>query len=244
MNSRRAMSAIADQTGRGEDDPLFVARDAAFLAAIAVVLDDHDGLSLGQPGFRRGRHGRRNSSGAPKSTVLALLAHCSTSPVWSSMPSLSAKSLRSCPEAKWALRKVMVTGVSGVELLQHLLEERLDEGRVDLDFADHDLDGSALPCPTVRATFFEGGGLLGGLLQPLERLGARVELAAGARDEPPGLDVVNLHALLALGREAELGLGFEASRPRRKTRSSTSPSPMSTGLSYGVPSRGSLPSSV
>ena len=51
------------------------------------------------------------------------------------MPSLSAKSLRSCPEAKWALRKVMVTGVSGVELLQHRCEERFDEGRVDRDLA-------------------------------------------------------------------------------------------------------------
>ena len=55
----------------------------------------------------------------------------------------------------------------------------------------------------------ERGGLLGGLLQPLEGLAARVELAAGARDETAGLHVVDLDALLALGREAELGLGLE-----------------------------------
>ena len=35
---------------------------------------------------------------------------------------LSAKSFRSCPEAKWALRNVMVTGVSGVNFSKHLLE--------------------------------------------------------------------------------------------------------------------------
>ena len=44
---------------------------------------------------------------------------------------------------------------------------------------------------------------------PSKVLAARVELAAGARDKAAGLDVVDLHALLALGREAELGLGFE-----------------------------------
>ena len=49
----------------------------------------------------------------------------------------------------------------------------------------------------------------GGLLQSFEGLGARVELAARARDEPAWLHVVDLDALLAFGREAKLGLGLE-----------------------------------
>ena len=78
-----------------QDDALLVARDAALLAAVAVVLDDHHRLRSARPESRRGRDGRRTSSGAPKSTVLEVVAHCSTSPGCSSMPSFSAKSLRS-----------------------------------------------------------------------------------------------------------------------------------------------------
>ena len=64
-------------------------------------------------------------------------------PACSSIPSFSAKSFRSWPEAKCALRKVIVTGVSGVELLQHLVEQGLDEGGVHWNFADDDLDDLA-----------------------------------------------------------------------------------------------------
>ena len=82
-----------------ERDPLFITRDTPFFTPIPVVLDDHDRL------FPRGRNldaenvltecGRRTEVNR-----LGLLAHCSTSPCCNSIPSLLAKSLRSCPEAK------------------------------------------------------------------------------------------------------------------------------------------------
>ena len=102
----------------------------------------------------------------------------------------------------------MVTGVFGRELFQDLDEQRLDEGAVHRDLAHVDGD-HLVALANGEDDALEGGGLLSRLLQPLEGLAARVELAAGARDETAGLHVVDLDALLALGRKAELGLGFE-----------------------------------
>ena len=102
----------------------------------------------------------------------------------------------------------MVTGVSGVNFSSTLTSS------ASMKAASTAISPTLmpiiwLPWPTVSDDAFEGGGLLGGLLQPLEGLAARVELAAGARDEAAGLHIVDLDALLALGREAELGLGLE-----------------------------------
>ena len=66
-----------------------------------------------------------------------------------------------------------------------------------------------LPWPTVRTTLSKVDGLFSGLLQGLEGFGAGIELAAGAGDKAAGFHGVDLDALLALGREAELGLGLE-----------------------------------
>ena len=138
----------------------------------------------------------------------------------------------------------MVTGVSGVNFSSTLVEQGLDEGGVDRDFADIDARSSALPWPTVRTMPSKVDGLLGGLLQALEGLGARVELAAGARDEAAGLHVVDLDALLALGREAEIRLGLEAVGLGKRAQQHLAVADRRPGPSYSMPSRGSLPSSV
>ena len=59
------------------------------------------------------------------------------------MPSLSAKSLRSCPEAKCALRKAHGNRRRGFELFQHGFENRLDESGVHLDIPNGDADDLA-----------------------------------------------------------------------------------------------------
>src|SRR5262249_61228410 len=59
----------------------------------------------------------------------------------------------------------------------------------------------------------EGGGLLSGLLQPLEGLGARIQFVRrSGRNEAPGLHVVDLDALLALGWKAKVGFGLQPLR--------------------------------
>ena len=77
-----------------EHDPLLVARDAALLAPVAVVLDDDDRLvprrrNLDPEEMRAELVRRAEVDGR------GLVAHCSTSPACSSMPSFPAKSLRS-----------------------------------------------------------------------------------------------------------------------------------------------------
>src|SRR5216110_2869833 len=88
--------------GVSKNDALFIARDTTFQAAIAEVFNhadrfitcrwDFDPEKMRAEFFRRAEiHGLEH-----------LLSHCSTSPSWRSKPSFSAKSLRSCPEQKFA----------------------------------------------------------------------------------------------------------------------------------------------
>ena len=97
------------------------------------------------------------------------------------------------------------------ELFEHLDEHRFNEHGIHGDLAHVDGD-HLVALAHCKGDALEGGGLLGGLLQPLECLAARVEFATGARDEASGFHIVDLNARFTLGREAELFLGFEPVR--------------------------------
>ena len=102
----------------------------------------------------------------------------------------------------------MVTGVSGANFSSTLMSSAsMNAPSTGISPTLTAIDLIALADGEHDA--FEGCRLLSCLFQPLKGLAARVELAAGAGDEMRGLHVVDLHALLALGREAELGLGLE-----------------------------------
>src|SRR5439155_9935988 len=101
------------------------------------------------------------------------------------------------------------------ELLQHSLEDGFDKGGVDLDFPDHDLH-SLRALSDSEGDVFKAHGLFPRLLEAREGPGAGVELATRAGDEAAWLHVVNLDSLLALGGEAELGLGLQAGRRRER----------------------------
>src|SRR5262245_40732090 len=92
----------AGPDGARQNDAILVTRDAIFKATIPIILDDMDRCGAGG-GDLDAEDVRTKLLRCTEIHELDLLGHCSTSPVWSSMPSLSANCLRSCPEAKWAL---------------------------------------------------------------------------------------------------------------------------------------------
>ena len=80
----------------------------------------------------------------------------------------------------------MVIGRFGRKFLQHLCEQRLDKGCLHCDLAHVDGD-HLVTLAHGQHDPLEGGGFLSRLLQSLEGLAARIELAAGARDQTAGL---------------------------------------------------------
>ena len=102
----------------------------------------------------------------------------------------------------------MVTGVSGVNFSSILLSRASMKAASTRNLADVDGDHLATLANRERNAL-EGRRLLGCLLQSFECLAARVELATAARNEATRLHVVDLHALLALGREAKLCLRLQ-----------------------------------
>src|SRR6266496_3663810 len=103
----------AGPDGVSKNHAFFIARDATFQTAIAEVFNHADRLILCRWDFDTEKMRAEFVWRAEIHRVERLFSHCSTSPGWRSKPSFSAKSLRSCPEQKFALRKLMVTGVVG-----------------------------------------------------------------------------------------------------------------------------------
>src|ERR1017187_1434361 len=95
-----------------------------------------------------------------------------------------------------------------IELLHDQLEDGFDECRVDLDLVDHELNGVRI-LADGQGYILKCSRFFGGLPQAIERLGARVEFPARAGYDPSGFDLVNLHALLALGWPAEILFGLK-----------------------------------
>src|SRR5512137_491554 len=97
-----------------------VARNPGLMAAVAVILDDQHRLGPGRWNLNAKNMGAKLLWRAEVDRG-DCFAHCSTSACSRAIPSLPAKSFRSWPEAKCALRKVMVTGVSGANFSKILV---------------------------------------------------------------------------------------------------------------------------
>src|SRR5215831_18342592 len=241
----RAPGALgnAGPDGARQDDALLVTRDTVLKATIPVVLNDTDRFGAGGGDLdAEDVHAK-----LPRCTEiheLDFLGHCSTSPVWSSMPSLSANCLKSCPEAKCALRKLMVMGVSGVNLSRSSTLLRIDSRNAACTGTSPTLRPTTwLPWPTVRTTPSKVTDLSPACLRPSKVLVRESSLRPVRDTRRPGLTSSIWTPFLPLAGKRNSTL---ASRPdaSAKARNSTSPSPMSTGSAYSIPPRGSLPSSV
>src|SRR4051794_32407300 len=90
-------------------NPLLGTGDAANLALVSVVLDNKDWLVPSVWDLNT-KHMRAESVWRAEINGRGLGTHCSTSPCCNSIPRFSAKVFRSCPEEKWAFRKLNVTG--------------------------------------------------------------------------------------------------------------------------------------
>src|SRR5262245_23775127 len=233
----------AGPDGARQNDALLVTRDAVLKTTIPVILDDADRCGAGG-GDLDAEDVRAKLLRCTEIHELDLLGHCSTSPVWSSMPSLSANCLRSYPEAKCALRKLMVMGVSGVNFSRSSTFLRIDSRNVAFTGTSPTLRPTTwLPWPTMRTTPSKVTALSPACLRPSKVLVRESSLRPVRDTRRPGFTSSIWIPFLPLAGKRNSTL---VSRPdaSAKARNSTSPSPISTGLSYSIPSRGSLPSSV
>ena len=100
-----------------------------------------------------------------------------------------------------------------------------------------------LPWPTVRATPSNVTDFSAACFRPSNVLARESSLRPVRETRRARLHVVDLDALLALGREAEVRLGLEPVGLSKRAQQHLAVTDLD-GPAYSVPSRGSLPSSV
>src|SRR5690606_36687473 len=95
------------------------------------------------------------------------------------------------------------------EPVEHIREELSQVGAVHEQLTDHDARGLGA-LANIEGHDLEGDALVARLLEPLTGRRPRVELVARTRDQARGSRLVDLYALLALGRETKGGLGLDS----------------------------------